>query len=144
MAECRLLEFGTAVQKESIQLRREVLRIPLGLDFEQGDLDAESDQYHIACMDGSKVIGILLLKPLDNGVLKMRQVAVSAAIQGQGTGSQMVRFSESWAREQGYTFVELHARKTAVDFYLRLGYQVVGDEFAEVGIPHLKMIKSLV
>lgn len=143
MIDCKLLEFGSPAQKESIGLRREVLRIPLGLDFEPEELDAESDQYHVACLDEGKVVGILLLKSLGNGVLKMRQVAVSPGMQGKGTGSRMVRFSEAWAKEQGYTLMELNARKTAVDFYLQLDYQIVGEEFTEVGIPHLKMMKSL-
>lgn len=141
--ECKLLEFGSPAQRESIELRREVLRIPLGLDFDQHDLDAESDQYHVACLDDGKIVGILLLKPVGNGVLKMRQVAVSPTVQGQGIGSRMVKFSETWAREQGYRFMELHARKTAVDFYLQLQYSIAGDEFTEVGIPHLKMVKGL-
>jgi predicted GNAT family N-acyltransferase len=37
----------------------------------------------------------------------------------------------------------LHARETAVPFYLKLGYEVVGGQFEEVGIPHFKMEKKL-
>jgi predicted GNAT family N-acyltransferase len=37
----------------------------------------------------------------------------------------------------------LHARATAVPFYLRLGYTVVGEPFEEVGIPHRGMEKAL-
>lgn len=143
MMACKLLEFGSPLQKESIELRREVLRKPLGLDFEQADLDAEADQYHIACLDEGKVVGILLLKSLGNGLLKMRQVAVSPVMQGKGTGTVMVRFSEDWANDNGYTFMELNARKTAVNFYLQLEYEIEGEEFTEVGIPHLRMVKRL-
>jgi predicted GNAT family N-acyltransferase len=37
----------------------------------------------------------------------------------------------------------MHARKTAVPFYERIGYQVAGEEFLEVGIPHYEMRKLL-
>lgn len=38
----------------------------------------------------------------------------------------------------------LHARDSALDFYLSLGYSIVGDPFEEVGIPHHRMEKSFV
>ena len=37
----------------------------------------------------------------------------------------------------------MHARKTALGFYGKLGYSVSGDEFTEVTIPHFVMEKSL-
>ena len=40
-----------------------------------------------------------------------------------------------------YTFVgpRCHAQNTAMGFYTRLGWETVGDEFVEAGIPHHKM-----
>ena len=37
----------------------------------------------------------------------------------------------------------MHARETAVGFYEKLGYKVVGDKFTEVTIPHYVMEKKL-
>jgi predicted GNAT family N-acyltransferase len=37
----------------------------------------------------------------------------------------------------------LHARKTAIGFYEKLAYAVVGGEFTEVGVAHVKMIKRI-
>jgi predicted GNAT family N-acyltransferase len=37
----------------------------------------------------------------------------------------------------------MHARKTALGFYEKLGYRVAGDEFIEVTIPHYVMEKDL-
>jgi predicted GNAT family N-acyltransferase len=37
----------------------------------------------------------------------------------------------------------MHARKTAMGFYEKLGYEKIGDEFTEVTIPHYKMEKRL-
>ena len=51
---------------------------------------------------------------------------------------------EAKAIEQGKQKMILHARDSAMDFYLSLGYIVVGDSFEEVGIPHHKMEKSFV
>ncbi|MEJ7682070.1 MAG: GNAT family N-acetyltransferase [Segetibacter sp.] len=37
----------------------------------------------------------------------------------------------------------MHARKSAVGFYEKLGYKIVGDEFLELNIPHYIMEKQL-
>jgi predicted GNAT family N-acyltransferase len=37
----------------------------------------------------------------------------------------------------------LNARGTAIGFYAKLGYTGVGEEFTEVGIPHLRMDKAI-
>lgn len=89
------------------------------------------------------MIGILLLTPVSEHLVKMRQVAVSPDQQGKGVGTSMVLDSEILAKSQNFTNITLHARENAVPFYLRLGYQVVGDKFEEVGIPHFKMEKVL-
>jgi predicted GNAT family N-acyltransferase len=39
--------------------------------------------------------------------------------------------------------IELHARETAVPFYLNLKYLAIGNQFFEVDIPHFKMTKEL-
>ena len=40
--------------------------------------------------------------------------------------------------------IVLNARKTAVGFYEKLGYERKGDMFTEVGIAHFKMHKYLI
>ncbi len=140
--ECKRLEYGSPEQLESIELREEVLRKPIGLRFSKEELE-EDEQFHLAYIMDGKVVGILLLKPVAEGVLKMRQVAVRPDLQGQGIGKQLVRFSEKWAIDHQYHIMELHARKTAVEFYLSMGYETRGPEFLEVTIPHLEMFKNL-
>ncbi len=139
----KIIEFGSDLYQESIELRRQVLRLPLGLDFNSEELLAENNQIHFVYIQNQKVEGVLLLNPTDNNILKMRQVAVTPEQQGQGIGQKMVNFSEQWGIQNQYKRIELHARKTAVPFYLGLKYELKGDEFEEVGIPHFKMVKNL-
>ncbi len=143
---CKLLDFKSDEHERSIEIRREILRIPLGLEFTNEELENEVDQFHFAVFNEDKMLGVLLLKQAETGrfdVLKMRQVAVLESAQGLGAGTFMVEFAEQWAQSKNYHLIELHARQTAVDFYLKLSYELVGDEFQEVGIPHFKMLKSL-
>ena len=73
----------------------------------------------------------------------MRQVAVDDTKQGKGIGSALLQFSETFAQLKGYASIHCHARKTAVPFYLKHGYTIIGDEFTEVNIPHVYMEKLL-
>ena len=77
------------------------------------------------------------------GVARLRQMAVMNNLQGKGIGRTMMNFAENIARDRGFKKVTMHARKTAIGFYEHLGYQVIGDEFTEVTIPHFVMEKKL-
>jgi ribosomal protein S18 acetylase RimI-like enzyme len=139
------ITFGTPDFDEALALRYAVLRQPLGLDYSEAQIAEEWNQYHLAAYrnDGA-LLGYLNLTPAEHGLVKMRQVAVSPAAQGQGIGAALVAASETLAREEGFSHMVLHARETAVSFYKKLGYTVEGERFEEVTIPHFKMQKKLV
>ena len=143
MSTIRLLTFGTPDYDASVALRFEVLRKPLGLTYTVEQLSEEWSDLHLASFDAAEnIIGILLLTPLNEQEVKMRQVAIAPDQQGRGLGSKLVLASEALAKSLEFKKMTLHARETAVPFYLRLGYQIVGDKFEEVGIPHFKMEKA--
>ena len=119
------------------------MREPLGFNFDENDLAKEYQDFHIAAYSNSELVGILLLKPTENPeIAKMRQVAVANDWQGKGVGKAMVNFSEAFLKNKSFKKMELHARETAIPFYLSLNYLIVGDLFYEVGIPHKKMVKT--
>jgi predicted GNAT family N-acyltransferase len=134
---------GSAEYWQEVELRRRILRWPLGLDFNDEELNAEDSDYHVVAVNQNRLVGCLILTPKSEGEIKMRQVAVDGDAQGAGVGRAMVEYSERLARSTGYRLMSLHARDTAVPFYLKLGYETVSEEFVEVGIPHRKMQKLL-
>ena len=136
--------FGTPEFDALLALRYDILRKPLDMDFTAEQIAAEYDSVHLACYDdGWELLGCLTLLPVDKSSVKMRQVAVAAHAQARGVGRFLVDASENWARKKGFSKMILHARETAVPFYLKLGYQKVGKQFEEVGIPHFKMERGL-
>ncbi|MFT4665002.1 MAG: putative GNAT family N-acyltransferase [Polaribacter sp.] len=136
--------FATPAYDESIQLRHEVLRKPLGISFEASDLAEEYNQIHLGCYsDSGKLLACLVLLIVDDKMLKMRQVAVDPLYHKKGIGSELVAASEVYAATHNYKTMALHARVEAVPFYLRLGYKKVGKVFTEVGIKHYKMKKQM-
>jgi predicted GNAT family N-acyltransferase len=73
----------------------------------------------------------------------MRLVAVDPKRQKSGIGRLMNKEFEEESLRRGYHRVYLHAREYAVEFYLKLGYEIFGEEFIEVGINHRHMHKIL-
>jgi predicted GNAT family N-acyltransferase len=138
------IEFATPEYDDAVRLRYEVLRKPLGLEYTPEQLAAEYDNHHLAAYaNKGQLLGYLNLTPSDDGVVKMRQVAVAPQAQGKGVGKKLVEASEVLARRLGYRTMVLHARETAVAFYQKLDYKTVGERFEEVTIPHFRMEKVL-
>ena len=135
--------FGSPEYKKAVDLRYLVLRKPLRLQYSKEDLAAEKKDIHVVGYEENVLVGVILLRKMEDGTLKMRQFAIHPDWQGQGLGSEMVSYCEDYALENGFTNIVLHARDTAVRFYEQLEYEKVGDKFLEVGIPHFKMQKSL-
>jgi predicted GNAT family N-acyltransferase len=128
---------------ELYALRQNVLRIPLGLNLFDEDLNAEKDWQKFGAFLNNRMIGCVMLTPLKDGAIKLRQMCVYDKLQGQGIGKQLVQHAEIWARENGFTVMELHARYIAQGFYKKLDYVNSGDIFMEVGMEHQKMVKNL-
>ncbi len=141
----RAIEYGSKDYDAEVKLRDEILRKPLGLKFSQDDLAAEShyNYLHFGAFKGSDLLGTMQLVKINEQELKMRQVAVSSLVQGQGVGRVLVEFAEHYAKANRFQSIILHARDTAIPFYDKLGYLTISEIFKEVGIPHRKMQKLL-
>jgi predicted GNAT family N-acyltransferase len=134
---------GSAEYEQEVRLRSKVLREPLGLRFTPEELSREAGDIHLGAFSEDTLLGCLILSPRPDRVMKMRQVAVDSSSQGLGIGKYLVLYSEERSRQLGFSTLELNARETAVSFYLGLGYEVYGEPFVEVTLPHRKMRKSL-
>lgn len=138
------ITYGSPEYEACLELRRRVLLEPVGVVLRSEDIESEAGDLHLAGWLGSELVACLILTPLDQTLVRMRQVAVSSAHQGCGLGRELVSCSEREARARGYTVLVAHAREGVVGFYEKLGYQVVGERFTEVNLPHWKVQKSLV
>jgi len=139
----KIIDFGTKQYKQMVDLRYHILRKPLGMSFTQEELNEEKDNIHIGCFDDDKLEGCFMLVPINNATVQLRQMAVIAGLQGKGIGKVLMQFAENISRDLGYKKIMMHARKTAIGFYEKLGYTTTGKEFLEVTIPHFAMEKEL-
>jgi N-acetylglutamate synthase-like GNAT family acetyltransferase len=140
----RIIDYGTDDYQKMVDLRYQILRKPLGLVFNQNELEKEKNDILIGCFEDDKLEGCCILTPLDNKTVRLRQMAVIDGLQGKGIGRSLMNYAENIARDMGYQTLCMHARKTAVGFYEKIGYQIVSKEFSEVNIPHYMMEKKLI
>ena len=139
----RMIDHGTKEYQQMVNLRNEILRKPLGLSFSDDELEREKDDILMGAFEDDRLLGCCLLTPTDAKTVRLRQMAVPNNMQGKGVGRALMIFAENIARDLGYKKLCMHARKTAVGFYQKLGYGITGDEFVEVTIPHYTMEKAL-
>lgn len=129
--------------QQVIELRQRVLRAPLGLDIRNDDLQAETEQIIFIYEEDNVVKGCVLLQQYDADTFKLRQMAVDTTEQGKGIGMELVNAADLYAVNFGKSRIMLHARETAIPFYEKLGYEVIGEPLTEVGLPHRIMEKLL-
>ncbi len=139
------IKYNSQKYKEAVDLRNLILRQPLGLNFDKQDLLKEKDDIIIGCFENNKIIGTLVLTPKDRDTVIMRQVAVADKHQGKGVGSMLIKFAEKMATEHKFSKIILSARTAVLDFYIKMGYKTVGEEYVSknTNIPHFKMVKYI-
>lgn len=137
------IDHGSKEYQQMVNLRMEILRKPLGLGFTKEELDKEKEDILIGAFEEDKMLACCILTKDGDKCVRLRQMAVQNNLQGKGIGASMMIFAETLARDKGFKRLTMHARKTALGFYEKLGYKVSGDEFTEVTIPHYLMEKQL-
>jgi predicted N-acetyltransferase YhbS len=140
------VEHDSSRYRDLVELRRRVLRIPLGLDFTARQLAEEKEDIHIAAYWDGELVGCVLLRAVDaphGAVVQLRQMTVDPEHQGRGIGAKILAVAEELAAERGFRRIILHARETAMRFYEKAGYVATGETFIEMTIPHRIMVKQL-
>lgn len=139
---CRI-EYGSARYRETVRLRERVLREPLGLRFTAEQLQAEYPYHHLIALLDDHVVGCLYLIAEPEGRIRLKQFVIAPEWQGQGAGKLLMEYTENFCRLLNCTEIYMHARQTAVPFYLEMGYEIYDEPFQEIGLSHRKMRKLL-
>lgn len=126
-----------------VKLRYEIMRKPLGLNFSPEELDKEKDDILIGAFDEDEMLGCCILTNMNEGCVRVRQMAVQKNMQGKGIGESIITFAENIAYDKGFKALTMHARDTAIGFYEKYDYKVKGEQFMEINIPHHIMEKKL-
>ena len=141
--EIREIKYNTEEYSRELELRDAVLRMPLGMSIYHDNLESDKTDFHLGAFVNNRLVGVLILTTLSTEDVKMRQVAVDEQWRAKKVGSDMVRYAETLAKNNGHRQMVLNARKSAVVFYKKLGYEIISEEFLEINLPHYKMRKCL-
>jgi predicted GNAT family N-acyltransferase len=111
-------------------------QVPVELEWDEFD----NDCLHLLAIDTSgRPIGTARL--LSDG--HIGRMAVLKEWRGKGVGSAMLSRLLAETDDRHIRQAVLNAQTVAAGFYKKFGFQVVGEEFIEAGIPHVKMIREM-
>ena len=138
-----IIEFGSKEYRSMCELRNEILRKPIGLILTETEKNNDKKDILLCVMENENVVACCILTEKNPKTVQLRQMAVAEKYQLLGIGKMLLHFAEKIALENHFSEIFMHARKTALDFYKKNGYSIIGQEFTEVGIPHFEMIKKI-
>ncbi len=128
-------------QKDNAEIRRirETVfiaeqSVPPELEWDADDADA----VHFLAFEGDFPIGTARLLP--DG--EIGRVSVLKDWRGLKVGDTLMQAVIGEAEKRGLTRQMLSAQVQATAFYERLGFSLVSEEFLEVGIPHVDMVRE--
>lgn len=137
------INFNSAEYESLLIFRNQWLRQPLGLNLMEEDLSMDEEDRMLVVQQADEIVGCIMIHPIDAHQVKFRQMAIHPRLQGKGIGKVLLEDAEQTAKEMGARKVILHARATAIPFYEKSGYQLFGEPFVEVTIPHRAMQKDI-
>lgn len=137
MPEIIRIEMDNPLYQKERELRNKVLLRPIGVPDFGWEMN-DKNSWHFVAIEDAKVIGCVILFPLNEEKSKaqLMQMAVENSWQGKGVGKLLVQSLMAFAKTIEIKEVEIHSRAEVTTFYEQLGFRVYGDEFEEVGIKH--------
>lgn len=140
MISIQLINTTNLLYQLERELRNSILLRPIGLPNHAWEMHDEK-AWHFVAVEDDKVIGCVVLVPLNPEQTKtqLMQMAVETNQQGKGIGKLLVKELLAFSKSKGIKEVTCHARDNAVPFYLSLGFEIYDEPFVEVGIQHFHM-----
>ena len=128
---------------DALSVRDQVFALEQGIDRDViFDVLDETADHFVAYLDG-KPIGTLRVRHPEENVAKIERVAVLEEMRGKSMGLKLMEFTLEDLKKNGIKKAVLDSQSYIKSFYEKLGFVQIGDEFEEVGIPHVYMEKEL-
>ncbi len=133
---------------ETYALRLQELRKNMTLSEKiPGDFDEST--VHLGLFEDDQLACIATFMPASSDLFKEKQyrlrgMATDEAHQKKGYGKAVLLKAEELLKERGIDLIWCNARVVALGFYMKLGYEIIGEEFdiPQIG-GHFVMFKRI-
>lgn len=142
--------------KKTYALRQLILRPNHPVETCHFPEDNDDSSAHFGSYLSGELVGIISIFNVkepdcsdDNVLMEMttwqiRALATHELVRGMGYAAQLLKSAEEYADLHKGKVVWCNARMAAVGFYLKQGYQLIGEEFEIAGVgPHFLMKKRI-
>ncbi len=132
-------DINSNVYKDSLNIRETVFvneqNVPKNLEID----NLENKCTYFALYIGNKAVATARFYSMDDNGIHIQRVAVLKEFRQQHLGSELLKFILDYARKQNVSYVILGAQDHAQEFYKKLGFEVIGEQYLEAGILHHDM-----
>ncbi len=126
---------------EIIKSRAEIFLLEQNIVCQDLD-DTDYNSLHCFFFDGKRVTAYLRAFSSAEDTVTIGRVLTLK--HGQGLGSELMKKSiEEIQKRFACKKISVHAQKQAAQFYEKLGFSVVSDEFLEEGVIHITMEREV-
>ncbi len=114
--------------QQNNQLRDKVLRRPIGKNLNKENLTIEQTNDFFAIVEANNMLATLSIYFESKTVAHLTAFAVEPDYQNQGLGSMLVQYVVMILKEQKMSQIKVSARSTALNFYKKNGFHVIGEK----------------
>lgn len=138
MLRCvRFVDLDPGTLYAVLRLRVDVFVVEQNCPYPELDgRDLEPDAWHCWIDEGGEVIAYLRLLRDGPGWSRIGRVVTAPGARERGKATALLRH----ALELAGTPVVIHAQARLREWYAQFGFQPVGQEFMEDGMPHVRMV----
>lgn len=128
-----------------LKLRQEIFIIEQACIYP--DIDSRDEKaYHLIAFDDGRIVGCLRILDISSTFEEssIGRVVVAENYRRRGIGKKMMLDAVSYIRnELKGKNIKISAQTYVTEFYQDIGFEVVGGEYLEDGIPHVDMVCEL-
>lgn len=139
----KIIQYNLPEYKETLQLRENVMRKPLGLLLSAEDVKDDNVRTHIGGYCNGVLICACSFKIIHRKIAHLYSVCVKQEFQNRGVGQQLMHFTEKYVKLHGAARLYVEGRKSAKKFYQKCGFSPCGSEYIDMNILHQDMRKDI-
>ena len=103
----------------------------------------EKEAIFYGFFSADEIFGCCRLYRESANTVHIDNIAFSPKMRGKGFGKKFILDVAEKCFETGFKRITINAKKEAVGFYLKCGFEICGDEFADENFVRIPVVKSI-